>query len=342
MLASTPPVETDERPTIARQLATFAVLGVLLIALVVSLSGLGGVLQTVREISVWWVVAALALELASEISFVAVFRLFFDRLSPREGRRLAWTHLGAGVLLPGGGVGGLAIGGWLVHLAGAPTTWIIRRSGGLFAITSAASGATLISSGILLIAGVPGPHDFGRVMLPTMLAAAAILAMVVIARRTSGLEGAPRWFRAIADGVREAERMTFKHPSWRLVGALGYQVFDIAVLWATLRGVGVTTNVLALVLAYTIGHLANALPIPGGVGVLDAGLSAALVLYGVPATQATAAVLVYHAIALWVPGVGGLYAYARVRPRLLKRGYRPRAGTEGAARPTTVGEAATP
>lgn len=28
--------------------------------------------------------------------------------------------------------------------------------------------------------------------------------------------------------------------------------------------------------------------------------------------------IVYHAIALWVPGLGGLCAYLRLRPRLLQ------------------------
>ena len=57
---------------------------------------------------------------------------------------------------------------------------------------------------------------------------------------------------------------------------------------------------------------------PGGAGVLDAGLVGALVLYGAPPLQAAAAVLVYHAIALWVPALGGLFAYARLRPRLAR------------------------
>jgi hypothetical protein len=57
--------------------------------------------------------------------------------------------------------------------------------------------------------------------------------------------------------------------------------------------------------------------VPGGIGVLDAGMVGALVLYGVAPAQAAAGVLMYHAIAFWVPGVGGLYAYLRLRSRLL-------------------------
>jgi uncharacterized membrane protein YbhN (UPF0104 family) len=70
-------------------------------------------------------------------------------------------------------------------------------------------------------------------------------------------------------------------------------------------------------LGYSIGYLANALPVPGGFGVLDAGLVATLLLYGASPTNAAAAVLVYHAIAFWIPSLGGLLAYTRLRPRLL-------------------------
>ena len=65
-------------------------------------------------------------------------------------------------------------------------------------------------------------------------------------------------------------------------------------------------------------RLSDLLPVPGRIGVLDTGLTGALVLYGVSATHAAAAILLYHAIAFWVPGLGGLWAYLRLRPRLLR------------------------
>jgi hypothetical protein len=67
---------------------------------------------------------------------------------------------------------------------------------------------------------------------------------------------------------------------------------------------------------YSIGYLANTLPVPGGIGVLDAGLSGALLLYGASPAHVIAAVLVYHAVSFWIPSLGGLIAYARLRPRL--------------------------
>jgi hypothetical protein len=44
----------------------------------------------------------------------------------------------------------------------------------------------------------------------------------------------------------------------------------------------------------------------------------ALVLYGVPAVTATAAVLLYRVIELWIPSALGIVAFVQLR-RLLKR-----------------------
>jgi uncharacterized protein (TIRG00374 family) len=49
--------------------------------------------------------------------------------------------------------------------------------------------------------------------------------------------------------------------------------------------------------------------VPGGIGVLDGSMIGMLVLYGMGGTVATAATLVYHAIALWVPAVWGTIAF---------------------------------
>jgi uncharacterized membrane protein YbhN (UPF0104 family) len=287
---------------------------VLGISLLLSVPALRPVLRAIREINPWWIVAAVALELASCVSFVIIFRLFFDRVRARDARALAWTEMASGALLPGGGVGGYAIGGWLIHLTGAPTRWIVRRSSGLFFLTSAVNSAAVIGAGLLLLAGAAGPHDFARAALPALLAAVATLVVLALPWIASRHQ-ASVWLDGVVVGIRDAER-TARHPSWRLVGALGYPGFDIAVLWVSCSAVGHAPPLPGLVLAYSIGYLVNTLPVPGGIGVLDAGLSGALLLYGASPTHVIAAVLVYHAIAFWIPSVGGLIAYARLRPRL--------------------------
>lgn len=306
---------------IGRRLGTMALLAGLVVALLGSVPGLHGVFDRLRHISPVWILVGVALELASDISFVVVFRLFLDRLGTRDARLLAWAEQGSGALLPGGGAGGLAIGVWLIHLTGAPLRWTLRRSSGLFFLGAAVSSAALVGGGAALIAGAPGPHDFPRVVLPTVLAAGATLVIAGLPAIVRSHPHAPRWLGALATGVHEAELTTLnRHPSWRLLGALGYLGFDVAVLWVMLRAQGHAPGVAVVVLAYSVGYAANSLPVPGGIGVLDAGLTGALVLYGVSPTHAVAAVLIYHAIAFWVPGLGGLYAYLRLRPRLLHTG----------------------
>jgi hypothetical protein len=89
----------------------------------------------------------------------------------------------------------------------------------------------------------------------------------------------------------------------------------MAALWAACAATGHSIGVLALAIAYCIGYLTTAVPIPAGLGVLDSGLAASLVIYGLSPTAAVSAVIVYHSIAIWVPGVGGLVAWLATRRR---------------------------
>lgn len=108
-------------------------------------------------------------------------------------------------------------------------------------------------------------------------------------------------------------RAILLHPDWRLLGAVGYLWFDIGVLWACFQATGHTPPIAVIVLSYQIGYLANVLPIPGNIGVLEGSFVGMLVLYHVHATTATAAAVVYHAFALWIPALWGTVAFVRLR-----------------------------
>jgi uncharacterized membrane protein YbhN (UPF0104 family) len=290
-----------------------------LVSLVLEVPGLHAVANEISHLSVGWLTLAGALELASCVSFVVVFRHFFTGVPARQARELAWTEMGSGALLPGGGVGSLAVGGWLLHLAGMPTRKIVRSSSGLFFLTSAVNVAALLGGGVLLASGLSaGRHDLVRAGLPIIagsIAIGAALATVRLRQRHPPRFSGSSWAAQLVSGIGAAEQ-ALRHPSWRLLGAIGYLGFDIAVLWATLSAVGFGPPVGVLMLGYIIGYIANLIPVPGGVGVLEGGLAGTLVLYGAPATEATAGVLVYHAIAFWIPSVGGLLGYRRLRRTL--------------------------
>jgi uncharacterized membrane protein YbhN (UPF0104 family) len=97
-----------------------------------------------------------------------------------------------------------------------------------------------------------------------------------------------------AESVRDTRDLLLK-PDWRLAGAFAYLWCDIAVLAACFAATGHSPPLTAIVLAYQIGYLSNVIPIPGGIGILDGSMVGMLLLYGVAATPATAATLVYLA-----------------------------------------------
>lgn len=291
----------------------------LLLAAVLAVPSLGQVRQRLGSINPWWVAAAAVLEVASCASFVVVFRAFFHRVPASLSRRVAWVEMGSGALLPGGGVTSYVLGGLLLREAGMARRDIVVRSGGVFWITSVVNAAALALGALLLETGAgSGPRDFGRVLVPVLIAAPITIAIALspaIARRRRA-DTSPRWLAALVDGVADAWRAA-RHPTWRLAGAVGYLGFDMAVLACTFRGLGYHATAGALMLAYLIGYCATIIPVPAGIGVLEGGLAGALVLYGAPPATTAAAVLIYHAIAFWIPSLGGLGAYAALlsRPR---------------------------
>ena len=295
--------------------ALFLAVGSVLLAL----PGLGAVRRDISHLGAGWALLAVALELASCSSFVVIFRHFFAPLPAGAARALAWTEMGSGAVLPGGGVGSLAVGGWLLHEAGMGTARILRSSAGLFFLTSAINVIALISGAAALGLGLSAGGGGTALWVLPMLGAVAAVAAVLLAarlgeRRSSMAQMSPR-LSSIVAGVGEALG-ALRRPNWRLAGAAGYLGFDIAVLWATLGGVGYSPPLAVLMLGYIIGYLANLLPVPGGIGVLEGGLAGTLVLYGAPVAQATAGVLIYHAIAFWIPTLGGVEGYRRVRREL--------------------------
>ena len=296
----------------SRRVVKLLVALALLVAAVAAVPSLGQVRHQLAAINPWWVAAAVGLEIASCVSFVAVFRAFFHRVPAALSRRVAWVEMASGALLPGGGVTSYVLGGLLLREAGMERRDIVVRSGGVFWLTSAVNAVALGLGALLLETGVSaGPRDFARVLVPLLVVVpvtAAIALSPVIARRRRA-SASPRWVAALVDGVADAWRAA-RAPTWRLAGALGYLGFDMAVLACTFRGLGYHASAGALMLAYLIGYCATMIPIPAGIGVLEGGLAGALVLYGAPPAKTAAAVLVYHAVAFWIPSLGGLGAYA--------------------------------
>jgi uncharacterized membrane protein YbhN (UPF0104 family) len=283
------------------------------VGLMLWLDPLGDVLGALAQINPLWVMAAVGLELASCVSYVVVFRRIFEPVTGGSAARVGWLGLGAGAVLPGGDVAGVAASCFLLHRDGVAKRMLVVRSGVLILLINAVGVAVTGLGGALLLSGaVPGPHDLLRAGLPILVAAAiaGIVVALPFAVRRSGRHAAG--IVAFADSVAGAGRV-LRHPDWRLLGAAGYPLLDMAALWAARVATGHPPSVAALILAYNIGYLASVVPIPAGIGVLDGGLAAALVIYGASPAAAIAAVLVYHALAVWIPALCGLGAAVPLR-----------------------------
>lgn len=309
----TPASVPHGRGVMARRAITLTILAAGAATLVLAVPSLSSVRHDLMTIDPWWALAAVALEMASCVSFLPVFGAFFDAVPAQVARRVAWIEEASGALFPGGGVTSYAMGGIFLHRAGMDTHKIVIRSGGVFWLTTAVNALALILSALFLLLGVaPGPSDFLHAGLPLAIVATLTLVIAIapwLVRRGSGARAGRAWRLSLVDGIGEAWRAA-QHPSWRLVGAFGYLGFDIAVLFCLFRGFGFHISWAVLILSYLIGYLATIIPVPGGIGVLDGGLVGILVLYGTPAATSVAAVLVYHAISFWVPSVCGLTAWA--------------------------------
>jgi uncharacterized membrane protein YbhN (UPF0104 family) len=274
------------------------------------------IVDQITDMRLSWVIAAVGFEIASCLSYVIVFRRFFPEPPRSVSHQVAWIAMGAGAVLPGGNISSAAATGWLLRSHGVDTTRLLKRCASLLCLLTAVGFVVNGIAGLVLLAGIPGgPHDISHTGIPILVSVAvlALAALFMTAARRAGAH-APLPIRAIAAGL-EGAWAAVGQPHWRLLGAAGFIGLDMAALWAACAATGHPIGLPAVGIAYCIGYLATALPIPAGVGVLDSGLAGALVLYGLSPAASVGAVLVYHAIAIWVPGIGGLTAWLPIRRR---------------------------
>jgi uncharacterized membrane protein YbhN (UPF0104 family) len=311
--------EADQARRLRNGLVSLVILLALIVGLLLAVPGLHGVGDAVADMAPGWIAAAAVLEVLSCIGYVVIFLTVFDRAPIVFGARVALTEMAFGAAVSLGGAGSIAVGAWLLHERGVPVGTVAERSAVLFLLTSAINLITLAGVGLALGVGVlPGPNNPLLTLLPAGVAIAIFVFFLALPRLTEGSARArgngrtATLLRGAATSIRITRR-TLLRPDWRLLGAVGYLWFDIAVLWACFHATGHTPPIAVIVLAYQIGYLANVLPIPGNIGVLEGSFVAMLVLYHVHATTAAAAAVVYHAIALWIPALWGTIAFVRLR-----------------------------
>jgi uncharacterized protein (TIRG00374 family) len=303
------------------------------VAVVVLLPGLGELRTRLEHASVGWLLVGVGLKVLSGFGYIAVFRMVFcRRMSWRVSYQVGMSELGANALFPTGGAGGLALGAWALKRGGMPAEDIARRTVAFFLLTSVPNVLGVIVIGLLRATGAVGGE--GNLLL-TALPAAIAAGAVVLALQAGRI--ARRWGRrlerrgrelsrrkqllmktltALGEGVQGAVALLREGNVVLIAGLVAYLAFDVMIVWATFHALGPTPPLAILWMAYLIGELGGLIPIPGGIGGVDAGLVGTLALYDVSLASATGAVLAYRAIALWVPAVLGGIAFLFLRRTL--------------------------
>jgi uncharacterized membrane protein YbhN (UPF0104 family) len=279
-----------------------------------------------------WITIGFVFESLSIVGFVLIFKLAFGGgMSWGRSVVAAFRGLGASGLLPAGGLIGPAAAASSVDIERRRDQ--MARSAIAFVIVTNVPGVVVvIALGAALAFGLGGArHDVPLTLAPAGVGLALAAATVTLARgsrsrddaRRPAISSQPtRWVvrgLSVARGGAADACSLLRAANWKLLGAVGYYVFDNTLLWAAFRAGGHAPAVSVVAMGYVVGSLGTALPLPAGIGATEGGLIGALVLYGAPVGPSTAAVLLYRAVTLALSTLLGAAAWGTLPVRRRRR-----------------------
>jgi len=303
-----------------------------------------------RTVSIYWFVAVLLCEVGSYACAWELTRVALPSVSWFVAATSQLTSNAVAKVVPGGAAIGAATGFRMLSVSG-----IERGSAG-----AALTATSIISNGVLLclpmvalflsILGAPIPDGmihvaWGGAVLAVALFSFAfslvrfdrpilwfgklITTVVGWINRRLGRTGGP----TVEGIVRQRDQMVSSLGArWRaaLAAAVGNWLLDYFALVCALKACGVDPRLSLVLLAYAVAAVLGMVPItPGGVGFVEAGLTAMLVLSGVPGEKALLATLAYRIASYWLPLPAGLGAHFIFRHRYGKTSGPPDAGSDG-------------
>ena len=293
-------------------------------------------LRELGHVHVTYLIAGVAFETAAIVSYAFLTRSVLPREQPCSVLtllRVQLSTLGFSHVAPGGTAAGSPLGYRLLTHAG------IDGADAGFAIATQGAGSAVVLNVILwlaLVVSIPF-NGFNPLYLSAalvgVLAIGAFAGLVV--SLTTGEERSAKVFTALATRVpfvspvrvndlvhKVAERLRqlgsdrellVRAASW----AAANWLLDAASLWVFVAAFGYRVSVVSLLVAFGVANVLAAIPItPGGLGVVEAVLTALLVGFGAPTGVAVLGVASYRLLNFWLPiPLGGLsYLSLQVDP----------------------------
>lgn len=312
---------------------TAAQIVVLAVAVYLVLPQLAGIERIGKLLAsaLWWVgILALLLEAASLIAYSELMRAALGGMGATVRRpllmRLVLVGTALGKTMPGGTLAGMPFIVRSLQIAGTRPAVAAAAAAGSGMISSAVLAALLPVALLLSIVAGDGRGVAPQAValaLVTVVAVAGVFVVlrdpVVVARVVRrGARLVPQSILRRVDPARLAaaaeaavvglHQLGTGKVRWRATGwAAANWLLDAAALALIAVAVGGDVPLSGLLLAYIFGQLVAAAPFtPGGVGVVEATMIAAIVAQGASAAGAAATVLGWRLVSHWIPIAIGL------------------------------------
>jgi uncharacterized protein (TIRG00374 family) len=332
--APRPPVAgpTATAKRVRRTVQVLLVLFVVHTFVLPQIAGARAAVHLVAGLNPWLVLLALGFEVVSLAAYAQLTRVLLDRaeLSLRRSSAVVLSSLAVGHVVPAGGAASSVVTVRLLTASGVDAT------DATFVLATQGVGSAVVLNAlwwVTLVVAVPlsGFHRTYAIVagIGALVVAAIGLAVLRIVR--GGETGAQRLAHLLgrlpkvdataleAGLVRAAGRLrALSADRPRLARAVALAslnwVADAACLWTFLAAFGHVAPVDQVLVAYGLAYVLAAIPIsPGGLGIVEATLTASLVGLGNPRGAVALAVVGYRLVNFWLPIPVGAAAYVSLR-----------------------------
>jgi uncharacterized membrane protein YbhN (UPF0104 family) len=312
-------------------LAAFALYGLL-----PQLLDLWDTVPRLRTLSALWFVAMVVLESGSYVCMWALTRVALPQVPWFVAGTSQLVSNAVSKTVPGGAAMGAGAGWRMLSVSG-----VDKGSAG-----AALTATAIISNGVLFmlpmvalvlsILGAPVPRGLDRVAWGGAFLFLVLFAVgFTLVRYDRPLELFGRLIEKVSHSILRRLHRTggptaagLVHQRdlmveglgarWKraLAAAVGNWLLDYFALVTALMAVGVKPRFSVVLLAYGAAAVLGMIPItPGGLGFVEAGLTAMLVIAGVPSADALLATLAYRIVSYWLPLPAGVVAHFMFRHR---------------------------
>lgn len=310
-------------------------------AIVTVVPGVRKAIGELRNVNPILLAIGFALEIAALYSYSLLTRAAIgpngEHISPTRLFRIQMSTKALSSIVPGGSAAGSALGYRLMTLSGVP-----GPDAG-FALATAGLGSAVVLNLVFWIAlvvsipirGVNAGYATGAVAGVIVMGFAAVLVFGLLEGQTRA-EKVLRWIarklrmnedRAAAGvrhiGGRLEDLAADRQLLARVAGwAAANWLLDAAALWVFLRAFGQGTDADALLVAFGLANVLAVIPItPGGLVIIEATLTSALVGFGLSRSTAVLGVATWRLAQFFFPIVlgGVLYASLRFGPWSIER-----------------------